>query len=309
MRALDAVRLTGITKRFGRKTAVDALDLTVPEGAIYGFIGPNGSGKTTTIRMLLHIILPDAGEVEVLGETETRGATDSIGYLPEERGLYRKMTVMRQLLYFAHLKGLTGRPAREAASGWLERFDLAEWGPRKIEALSKGMAQKVQFIASVIHRPRLLILDEPFTGLDPVNLEVLRAAILDLRREGATIIFSTHDMAMAETLCDFVFMIHEGRKVLDGTMDAIQAEHGADEVKVLTDGGRAALEGRPCVAEILDQGRYQRVRLAGDPQELLRELSAATRVRHFEVCRPSLHEIFLRIAGSGASASEEESRG
>lgn len=293
-----AVRLTHVTKTFGHHVAVDDLSLEVPEGSVYGFIGPNGSGKTTTLRMILHIFHPDSGDIEVLGQQSTRAANDRIGYLPEERGLYKKMTVRRVLVYYAALKGMSATDARPAVEQWLEKMGLCQWGNHKVEALSKGMAQKIQFISAVVARPRLLILDEPFSGLDPVNLEVLRAAILELRREGTTIIFSTHDMTMAEQMCDFIFMIYKGRKVLDGTLESIQARYGADTIRVRADADAAMLSGIDGVQSVRDLGQCQEVRFGGDSQEFLRTLTARTRVELFEVTRPSLHDIFVRIAGA-----------
>ncbi|PAW83305.1 MAG: ABC transporter [Pedosphaera sp. Tous-C6FEB] len=290
-----AVRLASVTKTFGGHTAVNQLSLAVPVGCTYGFIGPNGSGKTTTIRMLLHIFHPDSGEVEVLGERSTRAANDRIGYLPEERGLYKKMTVRRVLAYYAALKGMARADATAEIQRWLTKMGLSEWADKKVETLSKGMAQKIQFIAAVIARPELLILDEPFSGLDPVNLEVLRAAILELRASGTTIIFSTHDMAMAETMCDFIFMIYRGNKVLDGTLADIQHSYGEDTIRVACAGGAELLRGVPGVELVRDLGQSQELRHA-DAQALLRDLAARTTVRHFEVCKPSLHDIFIRIA-------------
>jgi len=297
---MNAVRLDSVSKTLAATRAVVDLSLEVPRGSIYGFIGPNGSGKTTTLRMILHILHPDSGSVEVLGESTSRAANDRIGYLPEERGLYRKMTVRRVLSYYAALKGMGTRPARASADDWLARFELSDWADKKVETLSKGMSQKVQFIAAVMTRPELVILDEPFSGLDPVNLEVLRAAILDLRDQGTTVIFSTHDMAKAQELCDFIFMIFRGRKVLDGTISDIQDTYGADTVRVRIDGGRDMLEKCPGVESVHDLGQVQEVRVSGDPQALLRELVARTRVSHFELARPSLHDVFLRIAGPDA---------
>ena len=295
-----AVSLRGVSKTFGKVRAVSELSLEVPAGSIYGFIGPNGSGKTTSLRMILRILLPDEGQIEVLGQNWARAANDRIGYLPEERGLYKKMTVRRVLLYYAALKGMSGRAAREAMSYWLKKAELEGWANRKIEELSKGMAQKIQFISTVIARPELLILDEPFSGLDPVNLEVLRSAILELRREGVTIIFSTHDMSMAEKMCDFIFMIHQGKKVLDGTLEGIQNQYGSDMIRLRVEGGRQALEGMRGIKSLRDLGHYQEVQYQGEAQRLLGELVLRTRVELFEVTRPSLHDIFLRIAGTGA---------
>jgi ABC-2 type transport system ATP-binding protein len=301
-----AVTLDSVSKTFGTHAAVRALTLSVPRGCIYGFIGPNGSGKTTTIRMLLHILLPDGGRIEVLGSTGTRAANDRIGYLPEERGLYKKMKVLDLLAYYGALKGLPTRAARAAGTEWLERMGLAAWGGKRIETLSKGMAQKVQFISTVLHAPDLLILDEPFSGLDPVNLQVLRDAILDLRRRGTTVLFSTHDMEMAERMCDFICMIFRGEKVLDGTLDSIQARYGSDSVRLRAEGARELLAGHGAVEGVIDMGHYQEVRLARDSdgkvaQELLQFLAARTRVQLFEVARPSLHDIFVRIAGPEAA--------
>lgn len=300
-----AVRLETVTKRFGAHTAVGEVSLEVPRGVLCGFIGPNGSGKTTTLRMILHILVPDAGRVEVLGRTDARAANDRIGYLPEERGLYKKMTVRRLLAYYAALKGMRAADARRESERWLERLGLADRIDSKIETLSKGMSQKVQFISTVVARPELVILDEPFSGLDPVNAELMRAAVLELAEGGTSVIFSTHDMRTAEELCDHVIMIFRGRKVLDGTLEQIQARYGQDTVRVRTDLGPAALEGLGMVESVRDLGRAQEVRVRGDAQELLRALSARTAVRHFEETRPSLHDIFIRIAGPDAAAEEE----
>jgi ABC-2 type transport system ATP-binding protein len=294
----DAIALRDVTKTFDGVTAVNALTLSVPRGSVYGFIGPNGSGKTTTIRMIMNILLPDRGEIELLGERSTRAARDRVSYLPEERGLYKKMTVRRLLRYYGRLKGMPTARCDAAADRWLERLGLSEWTNRRIEALSKGMSQKVQFMSAVICEPELLILDEPFSGLDPVNVEVLKDAILDLRRAGTTIVFSTHDMTMAEKLCDRIFMIFRGRKVLDGTLDEIQSQYGADTVRVRTALGKAALEGLPAIVAINDQGNLQEVQLrpGANAQEVLRALLARTEVFQFELTRPSLHDIFVRIA-------------
>jgi ABC-2 type transport system ATP-binding protein len=303
---MTAVRLEGVTKTFSAVTAVDGLSLEVDEGSIYGFIGPNGSGKTTTLRMILHILHPDDGSIEVLGGHGRRSANDRVGYLPEERGLYRKMTVRRVLVYYGSLKGMSPRDARKEAETWLERFGLADWTDRKIETLSKGMKQKVQFIGSVLSGPELLILDEPFSGLDPVNLDALREAILQMRQSGTTVIFSTHDMQKAEELCDVICMIFRGRKVLDGTLEQIQASYGADTIRLDLEDGREALEDYPGIERIRDLGRLQEIRLDGDPQALLRTLAEHTRVRRFEIARPSLHDIFIRIAGPEAEEAAGE---
>ena len=298
----DAISLRGVTKRFNGTLAVDDLSLTVPEGSIYGFIGPNGSGKTTTLRMIMHILLPDRGEIEVLGSTETRAARDRVSYLPEERGLYKKMTIRRLLRSYARLKG--GRRARidAAIDEWMQRMELSGLLDRHIETLSKGMSQTVQFVAAVISNPALLILDEPFSGLDPVNAQVLKDAVLEMRRRGTTVVFSTHDMSTAERMCDRIFMIFRGRKVLDGSLESIQDQYGADTVRVRTSEGIAALAGMPDVESVNDFGQIQEVRLNGDPQGFLARLAQRTSVYHFEVTRPSLQDIFVRIAKPDANA-------
>jgi ABC-2 type transport system ATP-binding protein len=294
---MSAVQIEHVTKTFGQHTAVSDLSLEVPAGTIYGFIGPNGSGKTTTLRMIMRILHPDEGDITVLGERSLRAANDRIGYLPEERGLYKQMKVREVLRFYAALKGF--RDSRQAIDAWLERMALLDWADKKVETLSKGMSQKVQFIATVVARPELVLLDEPFSGLDPVNAEVLREEILALKRDGTTVIFSTHDMGVAEKMCDFIFMIHKGHKVLDGTLESIQDRYGSDTVRVKLEGNGARLDDLPGVVKVADFGRLQELRLerGTDVQGLLAALMARGKVRHFELGRPSLHDIFVRIAG------------
>ena len=299
----NAIRLTDVTTRFNGVTAVDQLTLAVPDGSIYGFIGPNGSGKTTTLRMIMHLLLPDQGQIEVLGTAATAAARDRVSYLPEERGLYKKMGVRRLLRYYGRLKGRTLAQLDPVIDEWLARLGMDGWGDRKIDTLSKGMSQKVQFVAAVICQPALLILDEPFSGLDPVNAEALKDGVLEMRRRGTTVVFSTHDMGTAEKMCDRIFMIFKGRKVLDGTLDEIQAQYGFDTVRVRTAGGATALAGIPSVQSVNDYGQMQEIRLAGDPQQFLQQLASRTPVQHFEIARPSLHDIFVRIAGPAEAAA------
>lgn len=293
---MAAIEISGVTKRFGSYAAVNDVSLSVPEGSIYGFIGPNGSGKTTTIRMIMNILLPDAGEVTVFGRHSSSSARDDVGYLPEERGLYKRMPVRRLLRYYGQLKGKSLKDIDPVINTWLERFQLTSWADKKIEALSKGMAQKTQFISAIVSQPKLLILDEPFSGLDPVNADALKDAVLDLRRQGTTIVFSTHDMTAAERLCDRIFMIFKGKKVLDGTLDEIQSNYGHDTVRVKVAGGHDALAGFAEIDSLNDYGNYQDLRLKGDPQAFLVKLAAKTAVQHFELTKPSLHDIFVRIA-------------
>lgn len=293
---MAAIEISNVTKRFGAYAAVSDVSLSVPEGSIYGFIGPNGSGKTTTIRMIMNILLPDAGDVTVFGRHSSSSARDDVGYLPEERGLYKRMPVRRLLRYYGQLKGKSLKELDPVINTWLERFQLTSWADKKIEALSKGMAQKTQFISAIVSKPRLLILDEPFSGLDPVNADALKDAVLDLRRQGTTIVFSTHDMTAAERLCDRIFMIFKGRKVLDGTLDEIQSNYGHDTVRVKVAGGHETLAGFTEIESLNDYGNYQDLRLNGDPQAFLLKLAQKTSVQHFELTKPSLHDIFVRIA-------------
>ncbi|MFO0898736.1 MAG: ATP-binding cassette domain-containing protein [Pirellulales bacterium] len=298
------VVLEQLSKRFGQHTAVDRLDLTVPAGAIYGFIGPNGSGKTTTLRLILRIFQPDGGVVRVLGSDQGSVADDRIGYLSEERGLYKRMKVREVLTFFARLKGL--RNCRPEIERWLERLDAQSWADKKIEALSKGMAQKIQFIAAVVARPELVILDEPFSGLDPVNLDLLRGAVRELRDRGSTVIFSTHDMHVAEELCDTVFMICQGRKVLDGPLPEIRRAYASHSVRLrLADG--APLPGQiPGVERSSPGPDGWALQLVKDhpPQAVLRWIVDQAPVEHFEVVQPTLHDIFVTIAGGPAGARE-----
>jgi ABC-2 type transport system ATP-binding protein len=293
---MNAVEIRGVTKTFGSFPAVSDLSLDVPQGTVYGFIGPNGSGKTTTLRMIMRIIHPDRGDIQVLGESSWNAANERVGYLPEERGLYKQMKVRDVLRFFAELKGF--RNSKPAIDSWLERMGLTDWANKKVETLSKGMAQKVQFIATVVAKPELLLLDEPFTGLDPVNTEVFREAVLDLRRQGTTIIFSTHDMAVAEKMCDFIFMIYRGRKVLDGTLESIQATYGSDTLRIRLDGNHVPLADMSGVAKVTDFGHWQELRLErnADTQQVLAALMTRGKIQHFELARPSLHDIFVRIA-------------
>ncbi|MFN7993014.1 MAG: ATP-binding cassette domain-containing protein [Bryobacteraceae bacterium] len=297
---MDAVEIANVTKQFGDVTAVKSLSLVVPQGSVYGFIGPNGSGKTTTMRMITSILYPDSGSIRVFGKQMLGARSDQIGYLPEERGLYRKMAVKPLLEFYGELR--SGRSVGAEVDYWLKKFDLVQWGSQKVLVLSKGMSQKVQFIAAVVPEPKLLILDEPFSGLDPVSADTMRSAILELRRHGVTVILSTHDMSVAETMCDYIFMIYRGNKVLDGTLEAIQDQYGNDTIRVIAEGGSQFLQDLPGVEKVRDLGQIQELRMARgcDPQEVLQTLVARTRVNSFSIVKPSLHDIFVRIAGREA---------
>jgi ABC-2 type transport system ATP-binding protein len=293
---MDAIQNEHVTKTFGDTVPVDDLSLTVPQGSVYGFIGPNGSGKTTTMRMIVNIFYPDRGTIRVFGQEPAGGRSDRIGYLPEERGLYRKMQVQDLLEFHGELRG--GRNVSSEVTSWLKRLDLAHCANQPVQTLSKGMSQKVQFIATVVPRPDLLILDEPFTGLDPVSAESIRTAILEMRRVGVTVILSTHDMNTAESMCDYIFMIFRGRKVLDGTLESIQEQYGNDTIRVSVEDA-AGLHALAGVEKVRDLGQFQELRMSRgcDTQEVLRTLIARTRVKSFAVAKPSLQDIFVRIAG------------
>jgi ABC-2 type transport system ATP-binding protein len=297
---MNAVEIENVTKTFGKVTAVDDLSLGVPQGSVYGFIGPNGSGKTTTLRMIMNIFYPDRGRIRIFGEELMGACTDRIGYLPEERGLYKNMKVRELLQFYGKLK--SGRKVDGQVDRWLQRLDLGSWANKKVETLSKGMSQKVQFIATVVSQPEMIILDEPFTGLDPVNTDEIRCAVLELQDQGTTVIFSTHDMNVAEKMCDFIFMIFKGKKVLDGTLTSIQGQYGDDTLRVRAEGGVSALKELQGVEKINDFGQVQELRMAkdADPQDVLAAIVSRTRLVSFELAKPSLHDIFVRIAGPEA---------
>jgi ABC-2 type transport system ATP-binding protein len=290
-----AVELEHVTKTFGSFTAVEDLSLVVPEGCVYGFIGPNGSGKTTTLRMISRIYVPDHGRVRVLGEERHGAANDKVFYLPEERAIYPQMKVREALTFFARIKGY--EPTKQEILDALDRVGLPGVAEKRMNQLSKGMGQKVQFLAAVISKPKLAMLDEPFSGLDPVNAVVLRDLIGTLKKSGTTVIFSTHDMRVAEEMCDFIFMIYKGRKVLDGTLAQIRQQYGHDVIRVKMNGA-SDLKNIAGVEQVVDHGNLQELRIAdsADTQAILTELTHRGRVEHFEVTSPNLQDIFVRIA-------------
>ncbi|MBK8977527.1 MAG: ATP-binding cassette domain-containing protein [Planctomycetes bacterium] len=308
----SALVLDGLTKRFGDFVAVDDLSLRVPRGSIYGFIGPNGAGKTTTIRMVMSIFYPDQGTITVLGDSNPEAVKDRLGYLPEEKGLYKTMKVHEIVSYFGQLKGLDRRTADDRARELLVRYGLGDWLDKKCQALSKGMGQKVQLLGTILHGPELVILDEPFSGLDPVNMDVMRDTILDMRKEGRTVIFSTHVMTQAEEICDYVMMIHRSRKVLDGTIAQVKAQHGRG-IRLAFDGDGSAvfddLQRQGLLASHRDHGREAELFPAAGvaDQQVLKALVDRVVVRRFDVSEISLHEVFVRtVKKAGQPIAEEE---
>jgi ABC-2 type transport system ATP-binding protein len=306
-----ALEIRDVSKRYAEHVAVRSLSLVVPRGTVYGLLGPNGAGKTTTIRMILNIIAPDTGTITVLGKSNRDPAIlDRLGYLPEERGLYKKMSVRDVLRFLAELKGVGRKDADRRIDEWLERLTLKsaekDWGKSKVDELSRGMQQKVQFIGTLLHDPELVILDEPFSGLDPINAQALKDTVVDLRRRGKTVIFSTHLMDNAERLCDAVCIIARGDKVLDGTMAAVKAENAGRTIVVALEGGAnsavsAVFHDRSLCERADDNSTFFEVELAAgaDAQTLLQRLVASgAAISRFEKVQPSLHQIFLQRVGA-----------
>jgi ABC-2 type transport system ATP-binding protein len=298
----SAVEIQQVVKRYGDMIAVDHVTLDVPEGTIYGFLGPNGAGKTSTIRMLMRITLPDEGTIRVLGDDLHKVNLDRIGYLPEERCLYKKMRVGDQLIFFGELHGLSRLEARRRAGEWLERLGLIDRVMRPLEELSKGMQQKIQFIATVMHEPDLLVLDEPFSGLDPVNASILKDIILEYHRRGHTIIFSTHQMDTVEKLCDHICLINRGRVILQGTLASVKQRYGKNGVSLRFSGDGSYLKTLPGVASFQDNGKELFLRLDDgvDPTVVLDAARARLSVTRFELAEPSVHDIFIEQVSGDA---------
>ncbi len=297
------LRLDRVTKRFDEFTAVDALSLEVRPGRIFGLLGPNGAGKTTTIRMIVGITEPDEGSIEIFGRPSDSASQNRIGYLPEERGLYKRMKVGEQLRFFGELKGMTAREADAAAARWLERLKLSDRRDSRTDTLSKGMQQKVQFVATVMHEPGLLILDELFSGLDPVNASLMEEVVLELKSAGRAIIFSTHMMEHAEKLCDDICLINRSRKVLEGGVREVRAGFGRNAVAVRAEGAEEVFADRSLVAAVKPSADRAEVLLAegADPQALLARLvERGARVSLFELVEPTLRDIFIAQVGEAS---------
>jgi ABC-2 type transport system ATP-binding protein len=300
-----AIRLTGVRKAYSGHVAVEGLSLDIPRGGAFGLLGPNGAGKTTTLRMIMNILRPDEGSIEILGAAAGQETRDRVGYMPEERGLYPRMVLEEQLLFFAALKGVPRAEASRRLPPWLERMGLTAWRNRKVNELSKGMQQKAQFIATVLHEPEVLILDEPLSGLDPVGVNLMRDVFVDLRRQGRTLVLSSHQMETVERLCDSIALINRGRKVLEGTVKDVKGRHGKNTIVLAYDGDGSFLASLPGVLKLSDFGRYVEVRMAdgADAQAILRAASERLRVSRFEVVEPSLHDIFVeRVTASEPAA-------
>lgn len=294
------LRVADVTKKFGDFTAVEDLSFDVRAGRVFGFLGPNGAGKTTTIRMIVGITAPDKGSVELFGKQMSPDLQDRIGYLPEERGLYKKMKIVDQLRYFAALKDISGAEADRRIDRWLERMNLAEWKNKKTTDLSKGMQQKIQFISTVLHDPDLLILDEPFSGLDPVNVEFMIDVLSEFKKKDKTVIFSTHLMETAERLCHDIILINKSRKVVGGSLREVKESYGKNLIALRASGGEKVLADTSLVARIEEHADEQEIELANavDSQVLLRKLveSGAT-ITKFEKVEPSLNDIFIDQVG------------
>jgi len=296
-----ALEVKNLTKTFDKLVAVDNASFEVPEGSIFGLIGRNGAGKTTTIRMMMNIYLPDGGEVVLKGAKVGQEFKNKVGYLPEERGLYKKMKVLETLLYFAEVKGKSGREVQKTAEQYLKRFDLFDRRLSKIEDLSKGNQQKIQFIATILHDPDFIILDEPFSGLDPVNTNLLKDIILEMKQKGKVIIFSTHLMDFAEKMCDYIAMIDHGKIILKGSLKEIKSKFAQRNVSLNYEGDISFLQNNPIIEKIENFGNTTGIRLkeSSQTQDLLKMLVEKNIiVKKFDANEISLHEIFLELAGS-----------
>jgi len=291
----NTLELRNVTKSYDKFVAVDNLSLAIEKGSVYGLLGPNGAGKTSSLRMMIGITMPDSGEVVVFGEKFRREHLDRIGYLPEERGLYKKMKLLDQVIFLAQLKGVSEPEARQRAAKWFERLNLTAWMNKKTEELSKGMQQKVQFIAGILHDPEFLILDEPFSGLDPANADELKNILIEQRKAGKTILFSTHRMDQVEKLCDSICLIDHGQAVLQGELRAVKSRFGKNHVQIEYEGDGDFLQTAPMVQSLHNFGNYTEVELkpGSDPQDLLKSMIARARVNRFELAEPSLEKIFI----------------
>jgi len=300
---MPVVELAGVTKAYESKVAVRNLSLSIDAGQMFGLLGPNGAGKTSSIRMMMGITMPDSGKINLFGKPFERSSLEQVGYLPEERGLYKKMKVIEQLVFFGELHGLAAAEARKRATDWAKRLDIDESLQKKTEELSKGMQQKIQFIGSLLHDPGLIVMDEPFSGLDPVNAKLLEQTLLQLKDEGKAIVFSTHRMDQVEKLCDSICLIHKGEAVLAGRVRDIKSRYERNHILVEFEGSDKFLQSAE-IAEAKNFSGHAEIRLKehGDAQKLLHEASAGARIFRFEMVEPSLEEIFIQTVGGKVDA-------
>ncbi len=304
----EYLRIDSISKTFGEHKAVDNISLSVPRGAIYGIIGPNGAGKTTTIRMIMDIIAPDKGSIFVNGQKVTIDFKNKVGYLPEERGLYKKMTLEEVIIFFAQIKNYPKAKILASIDQWLERMNLHEYKKKKVEELSKGMQQKLQFITTLIHEPDLIILDELFSGLDPINIELIKDIVLEQKECGRTILFSTNVIEQAEKLCDFICLINKGQKVLDGRLNDIKKKFGTNSLQIEIDGDGSFISSLEGVKDFIEFPNYIELELGNNAniREIITRINEKVDVKRFEIMEPSLYDIFIKTAKIDPNAINEE---
>ena len=302
---MKILNIDNINKSFGTFQAVKDLSFSIDEGTMFGLLGPNGAGKTTTIRMIMDIIIPDTGKISVMGNSKPQDNNDLIGYLPEERGLYRKMKIYDLLLFLAELKSLSKNDAKREIDFWLDKLELMNWKSKKVEELSKGMQQKLQFIGTILHKPKLLILDEPFMGLDPINTDLVRDIMLEMKNNGTTIIFSTHLMENAEKLCEEILLINQGENILNGKLSEVKKNFGRMNVLIEYDGSDAFLANSDQIKKYDNYGNYAEIQLKekADTQKLLQEAMSAANIKKFEIVEPSLHEVFVETVQKSKTAN------
>jgi ABC-2 type transport system ATP-binding protein len=296
---MHTIELENVRKSYDQFVAVDNLSFEIEQGAVFGLLGPNGAGKTSSIRMMIGITAPDSGRISLFGAPFDRKGLNKVGYLPEERGLYKKMKVLDQLVFLAELHGMNATAARQEAIAWCQRLEISFKLENKVEELSKGMQQKIQFIAALLHNPDFIIMDEPFFGMDPVNSALLKDVMLELKKEGKTILFSTHRMDQVEKLCDSICLINHGKAVLQGDLKSVKAGYGRNNVQIQYEGNCDFLKQDPMVTAFNNYGNYVEVRLTpgADPQQLLRSVAERARINRFELMEPSLEEIFIEVVG------------
>jgi ABC-2 type transport system ATP-binding protein len=296
---MQTIELNKARKSYDQFVAVNDLSFSIEQGGVFGLLGPNGAGKTSTIRMMIGITVPDSGQINLFGKPFERKSLQKVGYLPEERGLYKKMKILDQLVFLGELHGMTNGDAKQKATEWCKRLEIDAWLLKKVEELSKGMQQKIQFIAALLHDPDFIIMDEPFFGLDPVNATLLKDVMLDLKKQGKTILFSTHRMDQVEKLCDSICLINKGNAVLQGELKTIKSGYGKNNVQIEYEGNGDFLEKNPLVSSYNNYGKYVEARLApgADPQQLLQMVAERARINRFELMEPSLEEIFINTVG------------